>query len=117
MAKSRKRGIPFSQSDALERQKILSKTTFSELGIPFPLFEATVNQADRYVGFATCSICTKTRQPAFVLGIGCYLMLPCPSCATVSGLNADDRKESSCRECDSVIPFPDIATDKILCCY
>src|SRR4051812_2536018 len=91
--------------------------TFRKLGIPFPLFEGAVKEAPDYVGLATCSICTKARQHAFVLRIGCALMLPCPSCGTINGLDTSDRKETPCRQCASVIPFPAIVTDEIRCCY
>lgn len=91
--------------------------TFRELGIPFPLFEAPVDDAPDYVGLATCSICTKSRQHVFVLRVGCYLMLPCLSCGAVNGLRTYDRKDSPCRECRSLVPFPDIAAKEIRCCY
>src|SRR5262245_55242959 len=91
--------------------------TFREFGIPFPLFEGPVKEAAGYVGLATCSICTKARQHAFVLRVGCALMLPCPFCRTVNGLDTFDRKEAPCRHCHSVVPFPDITADEILCCY
>jgi uncharacterized protein CbrC (UPF0167 family) len=90
--------------------------TFGELGIPFPLFAGSVEGSD-YAGLGTCSICTKPRQHAFDLGVGAALMLPCPSCRTVNGLRPSRRKDEPCRQCRSAIPFPDIAGDKIRCCY
>jgi uncharacterized protein CbrC (UPF0167 family) len=91
--------------------------TFHELGIPFPLFEAAIEEAPGYVGLASCSLCTKARQHVFVLGIGCALMIPCPSCGAVNGLDTYDREATPCRQCRSLIPFPDIANNEILCCY
>lgn len=90
--------------------------TFGELGIPFPLFDGSV-EGSEYAGLGTCSICTKGRQHGFVLGAGCALMVPCPACQTVSGLHARSRKDMLCRQCRSVIPFPEIIADKILSCY
>lgn len=91
-------------------------TTFVELGIPFPLFEGPT-EGTWYAGIATCSLCARPGQHAFVLGIGCALMLACPSCQTVNGLDAVERAEVLCRRCGGSIPFPDIADVEIRCCY
>jgi len=62
-------------------------------------------------------LCSKARQHAFVLRVGCALMLPCPSCQAINGLDTHDRKEGSCHKCAGLIPFPGIASDEIKCCY
>jgi uncharacterized protein CbrC (UPF0167 family) len=79
--------------------------TFTELGIPFPLFEAST-EGTEYVGLADCCLCRRSNQPAFRLGIGNHIMLTCPSCQTVNGLDADDREDTACRTCKTTLAFP-----------
>ena len=85
------------------------KTTFLELGIPFPLYDAEVAPADDsdYAGIGTCCICSTRNTPCFNLGIGTALVIPCPSCATENGLDVHDKAAIVCRECGVSIPFPD----------
>jgi hypothetical protein len=89
---------------------------FRELGIPFPLFEGEV-EGSEYSGIGTCSLCTQRRRHIFALGVGCAVMFPCPRCGTVNGLRVCDRKGGPCRHCRSETMFPDIADEKILCCF
>ena len=88
--------------------------TFDQLGIPFPLFEAPVEEAQEYCGPAKCAVCQCESLHCFQLGIGCNLMVPCPECGTVTGLDADDsplgrlrqRTATACCSCNKTIPFP-----------
>jgi uncharacterized protein CbrC (UPF0167 family) len=91
--------------------------SFSALGIPFPLFEAPSDQASEYGGVATCSLCGSARQHCFRLAIGCGLMIECPGCGSTNGLDADDREDIACRQCQSVVPFPRIDDEEICACY
>lgn len=91
--------------------------TFAELGIPFPLFEGPSDQASEYCGVGTCSLCGHKRQNCFRIGIGCAVMVDCPSCGTANGLDADDREEEACRHCRATVPFPTIEDDEIRACY
>jgi len=93
-------------------------TTFADLGIPFPLFEAPTQEASEYVGLATCVLCGRPRQHCFVLRIGCAILLPCPACATINGLDTSDRQATPCRACHRDVPFPDRLKDTTInVCY
>jgi hypothetical protein len=81
--------------------------TFADLGIPFPLFEAPTDEASDYAGVSTCRLCGGKDRHCFGLGIGHALILPCPSCGLENGLDADDRADTPCRSCGSLIPFPE----------
>jgi hypothetical protein len=39
-------------------------TTFADLGIPFPLFEAPTKEAGDYIGLSMCSLSAVRRSPA-----------------------------------------------------
>src|SRR4051794_40376538 len=93
--------------------------TFTDLGIPFPLFEAPTTEASDYAGIATCRLCGVKDRHCFHLGIGDALILPCPSCGTANGLDAHDRADTSCRSCGSLVPFPEPlrAKKQLLACY
>jgi uncharacterized protein CbrC (UPF0167 family) len=44
-------------------------------------------------------------------------MLDCPSGGTANGLDADDREDGACRQCQATGPFPTIEDDEIRACY
>ncbi len=91
--------------------------TFAQLGVPFPLFEASTDQANEYCGEADCSLCGKTKQHCFYLGIGCAVMLNCLHCGTLAGLDAYDQEDTSCHSCGTSIPFPDVGEEEVSVCY
>jgi uncharacterized protein CbrC (UPF0167 family) len=91
--------------------------TFAQLGIPFPLFEGPSEQASEYCGIAACSLCSKKGQHCFQLGIGCAIVLKCPSCGTTNGLDTSDYEDSHCRHCHATIPFPELGGNEIKVCY
>lgn len=91
------------------------KTTFAELGIPFPLYEAPVSLSDDsdYEGVATCCVCGTANVHCFRLGIPADLILPCPSCGADNGVDVHDKAAANCRNCGVSIPYPPgIATKK-----
>lgn len=94
-------------------------STFADLGIPFPLFEARTDEASDYDGVATCRLCRRAGQHCFNMGIGSALILPCPACGAENGLRADDRKDAPCRSCGVSVPFPEALRTKkqMLVCY
>ena len=92
------------------------KPTFADLGIPFPLFEASADEASNYHGLATCTLCGHPDRHCFEMGIGSDIILPCPRCHTENALDADDRASVFCRNCESPVTFPDYDTP-ILICY
>jgi uncharacterized protein CbrC (UPF0167 family) len=44
-------------------------------------------------------------------------MLDCPSCGVANGLDASDREDGPCRQCEGAVPFPSIDDDEIKSCY
>lgn len=91
--------------------------TFAELAIPFPLFEASVDQAMEYCGETDCSLCGKAGQHCFTLGIGAALIVECPNCGARAGLDADDRENEACDLCGATILFPCVEEEEITACY
>ncbi|MCE9524521.1 MAG: CbrC family protein [Planctomycetales bacterium] len=85
----------------------MKKTTFAELGIPFPLYEAPVSASgdSDYAGTGTCCICGSKDAQCFHLG-GSALIVACPKCGTPNGLRVRDKKSFDCRICNTSIPFP-----------
>ena len=94
-----------------------SGKTFDDLGIPFPLFEAPVEDASEYVGPSTCSTCGKQGDHCFELEIGCALTVECSHCGTENGLDAYDREAGPCHQCGKEIAFPEVAEGAITICY
>jgi uncharacterized protein CbrC (UPF0167 family) len=90
--------------------------TFSALGVPFPLFEAPIDETIDYGGVGACSLCRK-KGHYFTLGIGCAILTDCPACGTQNGLRADDRADRACRNCAAIIPFPPISGAQVKICY
>lgn len=90
------------------------KTTFDQLGIPFPLYQAPVEPEDDsdYAGAGTCCICGNRDAHCFHLGIGTALILPCPKCQTENGLSVRNKQDAQCRKCGGAIPFPDQVASK-----
>ena len=82
-------------------------TSFTDLGAPFPLFEAPVDDAVEFVGSGTCALCGQGSAACFELGIGCAVMQECSACGTVNGLDASDAKSVDCRACQRLIAFRD----------
>jgi uncharacterized protein CbrC (UPF0167 family) len=82
-------------------------TTFSELGVPFPLFEAPASEASEYVGLSSCRLCGAGCRHSFALNIGCAVIRPCPDCGVENGLDTYDRSDAPCRSCGSAVPFPE----------
>lgn len=92
-------------------------TTFSDLGIPFPLFEAAVTEACEYIGAGICTTCGTASGHTFRLGIGCALMLTCPRCTTVSGLDLTMESTLPCRRCGANLRSPVTRADDVCVCY
>lgn len=90
---------------------------FTELGAPFPLFDAPASDAVDFVPNAQCSLCGNVHAVCFELGIGSDVIVKCSSCGEENGLDADDRCDGNCRACEEGIAFPPVPEDRILCCY
>jgi uncharacterized protein CbrC (UPF0167 family) len=91
-------------------------STFAELGAPFPLFEAPVEDATEFIGASRCSLCDREAAVCFELGIGCAVMRECPTCGTLNGLDASDAESIDCRACQQLVVFPDLP-EQIVACY
>ena len=89
--------------------------TFSDLGIPFPLFEGPAADAAEYVGLRSCALCGESNRHCFRLDIGCAVMLTCETCGAENGLDASDRDDAPCRKCGTLVEFPEVGD--VLTCY
>jgi uncharacterized protein CbrC (UPF0167 family) len=85
--------------------------TFSQLGMKFPLFDAAA-EGTEYVGNGTCSICNVADMPCFELGIGTALLIDCPGCGTINGLDVHGKHNVKCRNCNVLIEFPSVVAAK-----
>ena len=65
-------------------------TTFADLGIPFPLYEAPVRSCAAQVGPAICHFC-RTERHYFCQLNDVSWMGPCPECGTHNKQTGDDR--------------------------
>jgi len=89
-------------------------TTFENLGLNFPLFAASVQEAARYRGPSTCVLCRSAHPHCFEVD---DLILPCPACGTLTALSADDAEDTSCTSCDTTVSFPGTSeTDEAVVC-
>ncbi|MGG6463726.1 CbrC family protein [Solilutibacter silvestris] len=94
-------------------------STFQELGAPFSLFEAPIDDCAGYSGPGVCSICETPQPHTFLLGTGCCIIVHCSSCNVENGLSTSRKKSQTCRSCGAVIGFPPALSqlEEILCCY
>jgi hypothetical protein len=96
---------------------MLSELTFTDLGIPFALFDAPVSEAAEYKGRGRCSLCSKEALHCFEAGIGDAVIVPCPRCAAEVALDADARSGGTCAVCGAGVGFPDLGDSAVLACY
>ncbi|QDG53545.1 CbrC family protein [Persicimonas caeni] len=87
-------------------QKKPQASRFKFLGIDFPLFGASVDEASSYVGSGFCCVRQEKVEHAFELGISDYLCVSCDACGRDNFLDASDRASQPCRECGVEIAFP-----------
>ncbi|MEO6811656.1 MAG: CbrC family protein, partial [Isosphaeraceae bacterium] len=94
-------------------------TTFSDLGIPFPLFEAPTTEATDFTGLATCRLCGGRDRQCFELRSRDALILSCPACGGENGLDADSQSDIRCRSCEALVSLPELLKTKkqLLVCY
>src|SRR5262245_24237830 len=85
---------------------MLNMSTFEELGIPFPLYEAPTTDCADFAGQGTCCICGSAGPHSFRVGVGAALIVSCPSCKTDNGLHVADKAAKECRACGGQIQFP-----------
>jgi uncharacterized protein CbrC (UPF0167 family) len=99
------------------RQDESVELTFSDLGIPFPLFEAPASEAVAYRGLGTCSLCHAQQTHCFGLDIGGEVVITCARCGTENGLDANERNNKACRSCGEVVEFPSVPEGGLNVCY
>lgn len=91
--------------------------TFSELGVPFPLFAADVRHASGYAGRATCVLCRQPRVHCFGANA---LVLPCPQCDRDMAFDIEPDKQMTCPRCGATQQLPALPRDdsrRLLVCY
>src|SRR5262245_13338318 len=96
---------------------MLSDLSFTDLGIPFALFEAPVSEAAEYKGRGRCSLCSKEALHCFKAGIGDDVIVPCQRCAAEVVLDADARSGGTCAACGAGVGFPNLGDRAVLACY
>jgi hypothetical protein len=87
--------------------------TFSNLGIPFPLFEGPVAEAREYAGVCLCRLCER-RGHGFRVGIGGYLLVECPHCGAETGVHLADTS-TPCFACAE--PIARVYREEETVCY
>lgn len=85
--------------------------TFAELGIPFPLFEASAEESSKYLGLDVCALCAAD-------GVHCFRVadwiVACPKC----GIENAVRGESSvCRSCRADVLCPSASEESLTACF
>ena len=90
--------------------------TFAEIGIPFRLYDAPIETCSDFVGRGDCSICGRTDQYIFAVGIGDYLIVSCDNCGQINGLNCSDKKDGVCPNCSAIVAWP-LSREQVLVCY
>lgn len=99
----------------------MTSPTFSQLGIPFELFDAPAEAARDYAGIATCSICQTIGEHCFSLGVGTERILPCPQCMTgivaTRSVVPRPRWGGICHACEATLDIPIIGESQQLGCY
>lgn len=90
--------------------------TFSELGIPLPLFEAPAEEAYGYVGPGVCQLCDAASPHTFSIHQP-GLLFPCPHCGQENCRNAHVDKNLPCRSCGVNFIFPRTFKDRVSFCY
>lgn len=83
-------------------------TTFADLGIPFPLFEASIRACPDYVGRQHCCVSDRIQDHCFRLGIGSWIRVECSTCGGFLFLlpTGDACRSVPCRHCGAPTRSP-----------
>jgi|WetSurMetagenome_2_1015567.scaffolds.fasta_scaffold07334_3 hypothetical protein len=94
-------------------------TTFADLGIPFPLYEAPIETCFSYKREQFCCVAREKRPHCFRLSAGGYIRLTCSTCHGVLFLPpTEDRfRPKACRHCGAPAPPPVVETDTAYVSY
>jgi uncharacterized protein CbrC (UPF0167 family) len=82
-------------------------TTFSDIGLDFPLLACDIACIDAYETNVFCCIEQREVEHGFRLGVGDYVRRTCDECDRQNFLNASDAADQSCRSCGATVGFPD----------
>lgn len=92
--------------------------TFTELGLPFPLYRASVDEAPEYFEHGYCVVCRQDGPHRFELGIGDDLIVTCGACDSENALSAYEKQTKPCARCSVPILFPPIPDGSpVAACY
>lgn len=92
-------------------------TTFLDLGIPFPLFDAPVRLASSYISKERCDLCENENRHSFRLGIGDVVIASCGACSEPMAFDAHEPGPSICSSCNTQASFPVNKSGDIRVCY
>lgn len=92
-------------------------TTFLDLGIPFPLFDAPVRLAASYIGKERCDLCENENRHSFRLGIGDVVIASCGVCSEPMAFDAHEPGPAICSSCNTEASFPVNKSGDIHVCY
>ncbi|MGD2131543.1 MAG: hypothetical protein PVI23_02055 [Maricaulaceae bacterium] len=94
-------------------------TTFSDLGIPFPLYQAPIDTCPSYAGAQRCCVLGERRDHCFRLGSGDYLTMECAACGGALYLHPTESplRVRTCRHCGAPTPDPAAAHDDAFISY
>lgn len=93
--------------------------TFTDLGIPFPLFEAPTETCPDYVRRQHCCVSGQSKDNCFRLGAGSWVKVGCPACGGDLYLSptVESFRPTECRHCGDPTP-PALATQQeAFVCY
>lgn len=93
--------------------------TFTDLGIPFPLFEAPLTDASGYLGLARCCFCTREAVHCFAVGSTDEVVGSCRHCGEHMGLRLRQEKKEVCWSCGQAMQMPvDMERlEELMVCY
>jgi uncharacterized protein CbrC (UPF0167 family) len=92
--------------------KMKMSKTFTQLGIPFPLFEAPASESSHYVGLEKCALCGITGDHCSKVD---YLIATCAQCGTENVIRTGPEGSIICRSCRINVPSPAWREDALAC--
>lgn len=94
---------------------IKEERTFAELGIPFPLFDASAKFASQYIGENECTLC-QAMHPSFRLGSAGNILDACPRCSVINALlTGSEATHTTCDNCQNLLSVKPEYKNAIVC--
>ena len=88
--------------------------TFTQLGIPFSLFEAPASESSKYVGLGLCSLCGASGVHCFAVDA---LIIACAKCGKENAIRTYPGESGFCTSCRQNMPGPASGSDALASCY